>query len=135
MTPFVKSFIEKNIDEIEYLNYDVVITAWYYKANEIPGFYNDAFFDEFIYVISTADPKVFEHTKNIREQLMRKELFRRIKACHLYFVPGEKIRTKDELSYIVTTLGHSEEELIEFADDAAKKLNLEIISSGVYKNT
>ena len=28
MTPYTKSFIEKNIDDIEYLNYDVVIKEW-----------------------------------------------------------------------------------------------------------
>ena len=74
MTPYTKSFIEKNIEDIEYLNYDVVIKAWYDKANRIPGFYQDAFFDEFIYVMSTADPEIFEHTKNIREQLMKKRV-------------------------------------------------------------
>lgn len=135
MTPFVKSFIEKNIDDIEYLNYDVIIKAWYDKANTIPGFYEDAFFDEFIYVISTADPEVFEHTKNIREQLMRKEMLQRIKTDHINLVPGARIGIEDELPHIVTTLGYSEEELIEFADDAAKKLNLQIMSPGVYKNT
>jgi hypothetical protein len=135
MTPYTKSFIEKNIEEIEYLNYDVVIKRWYDKANRIPGFYNDAFFDEFIYVISTADPEVFEHTKNIREQLMRKEMFERIETDHINFVRGAIIGMEDELPHIVTTLGYSEEELTEFADDAAKKLNLQIMSPGVYKNT
>ncbi len=135
MTPYTKSFIEQNIDDIEYLNYDVVIKEWYDKANRIPGFYEDAFFDEFIYVMSTADPKVFEHTRDIREQLMRKELFKRLKTDQINLVPGAIFGMKDELPHIVTTLGYSEEELTEFADDAAKKLNLQIISSGVYKNT
>ena len=135
MTPYTKSFIEQNIDDIEYLNYDVVIKEWYDKANRIPGFYEDAFFDEFIYVMSIADPKVFEHTKDIREQLMRKELWQRIKTDHINLVPGAIIGMEDELPHIVTTLGYSEEELIEFADDAAKKLNLQIMGPGEYKNT
>ena len=135
MTPYTKSFIEQNIDDIEYLNYDVVIKEWYDKANRIPGFYEDAFFDEFIYVMSIADPKVFEHTKDIREQLMRKELLQRIKTDHINLVPGAIIGMEDELPHIVTTLGYSEEELIEFADDAAKKLNLQIMGPGEYKNT
>jgi hypothetical protein len=135
MTPYTKSFIEQNIDDIEYLNYDVVIKEWYDKANRIPGFYEDAFFDEFIYVMSTADPEVFEHTKNIREQLMRKELFKRLKTDQINLVPGAIFGMDDELPHIVTTLGYSEEELTEFADDAAKKLNLQIMSPGVYKNT
>ena len=135
MTPYVKSFIEKNIDDIEYLNYDVVIKAWYDKANRTPGFYEDAFFDEFMSVISIADPKVFEHTKDIREQLMRKELFRRITIDHINLVPGARIGMEDEVPHIVTTLRCSEEELTEFADDAAKKIGLQIMSPGVYKNT
>lgn len=135
MTPFVKSFIEKNIDDIEYLNYDVVIKEWYDKANRIPGFYEDAFFDEFMSAMLVADPKVFEHTTNIREQLMRKELFERLKTDQTSLVPGTLIRIYDELPNIVTILRYSEEELIEFADDAAKKLNLQIIYPGVYKNT
>ena len=48
MTTYTKSFIENNIEDIEYLNYDVVIKEWYDKANRIPGFYEDAFFDECI---------------------------------------------------------------------------------------
>lgn len=135
MTPYVKSFIEKQIEDIEYSNYDVVITAWYDKANKILGFYEDAFFDEFMSVMSIADPKIFEHTKNIREQLMRRELFKRIRADHINLVRGARIGAEGALPHIVTTLGYSEKELIEFADDAAKKLNLQIMSPGVYKNT
>ena len=135
MTAYTKSFIEKNIEDIEYLNYAVVIKAWYDKANRIPGFYEDAFFDEFMSVMSVADAKVFEHTKNIREQLMRKEMFDRIKTDHINFVPGAIIGMEDALPHIVTTLGLSEEELTKFADDAATKLGLQIMSSGEYKNT
>lgn len=135
MTHFVKVFIEENIEDIEYLNYETVIKEWYDTANKIPGFYQDAFFDEFIHVMSTADPEVFENTKDIREQLMRRELFRRIKTDHINLVSGARIGMNDELPHIVTVLGCSEEELIKFADDAAKKLNLQIMSPGVYKNT
>ena len=135
MTHFVKVFIEENIEDIEYLNYEPVIKGWYDTANRIPGFYEDAFFDEFMSVMSVADPEVFEHTKNIREQLMRKELFKRIKADHINLVPGAIIGMEDEVPHIVTALGLSEQDLIEFADDAAKKLGLQIMSSGEYKNT
>lgn len=135
MTPYVKSFIEKHIDDIEYSNYDVVIIAWYDKANKISGLYEDAFFDEFMSVMSIADPEIFEHTKDIREQLMRRELFKRIRADHINLVRGARIGVEDALPHIVTALGLSEQDLIEFADDAAKKLNLQIMSPGVYKNT
>lgn len=135
MTPYVKSFIEKNIEEIEYLNYDVVIKAWYDKANTIPGFYEDAFFDEFIYVMSTADSQVFEHTTNIREQLMRKEIHKRIHTLQINYSKGVVFTASSTIVNIVTKLGLTDEELTEFADDTATKLGLEILRSGEYQNT
>ena len=135
MTTFVKSFIEKNIDDIEYLNYDVVIKAWYDKANTIPGFYNDALFDEFIYVMSTIDPEVFEHTEGIREQLMRKEMHKRMHTLQINYIKGTVFTASSTIINIVTKLGLTDEELTNFADDAAMKLGLKILRSGEYENT
>ena len=134
MTLYTKSFIEKNIKDIEYLNYDVVIKAWYDKANRIPGFYEDSFFDEFISVMSVADPKVFEHTKNIREQLMRKEIHKRMHTLQINYIKGTIFTASSTILNIVTKLGLSDEELTKFADDAATKLGLNIIRSGEYEN-
>lgn len=133
MTAYTKSFIEKNIDDIEYLNYDVVIKAWYDKANQIPGFYEDAFFDEFLYVISIADPEVFEHTEDIREQLMRKEMHKRMHTLQINYIKGTVFTASSTIMNIVTKLGLSDEELTKFADDAAKKLGLTILRSGEYE--
>jgi hypothetical protein len=135
MTLYTKLFIENNIDDIEYLNYDVVIKSWYDKANRIPGFYEDVFFDEFMEIMSVADPKVLENTKNIREELLRKEMFKRIKTDHINLISGAKIEMSDQIPHVVTKLGLSDEVLTEFADDTANKLGLQIMSSGVYKNT
>ena len=134
MTTFVKSFIEKNIDDIEYLNYDVVIKAWYDKANMIPGFYEDMFFDEFMSVISVADPEVFEHTKDIREELMRKEMHERMHTLQINYRKDVVFTASSTIVNIVTKLGLSDEELTKFADSAATKLGLEILHSGEYKN-
>lgn len=135
MTLYVKSFIEKNIDDIEYLNYDVVIKEWYNKANRIPGFYRDSLFDEFMKIMSVADPEVFEHTKDIREQLMRKEIHKRLHASQINYIKGTLFTANSIIINIVTKLGLSDEELTKFADDAATKLGLEIICSGEYENT
>ena len=135
MTHFVKVFIEENIEDIEYLNYEPVIKEWYNTANRIPGFYKDAFFDEFIYVMSTADPEVFEHTKDIREQLMRKEMHKRMHTLQVNYRKGIVFTASSTIINIVTKLGLSDEELTRFADDAAKKLGLNIIRSGEYENT
>lgn len=135
MTPYTKSFIEKNIDDIEYLNYEPVIKAWYDRANTIPGFYEDAFFDEFLYVMSIADPDVLEHTTSIREQLMRKEMHKRMHTLQVSYRKGVVFTASSTIVNIVTKLGLSDEELTKFADSAATKLGLEILHSGVYKNT
>ena len=114
---------------------DVVIKAWYDKANTIPGFYEDALFDEFIYVMSTADPEVWEHTKDIREQLMRKEMYKRMHTLQINYIKGTAFTANPSIINIITKLGLLDDELTKFADDAATKLGLEIIRSGVYKNT
>lgn len=135
MTPFVKSFIEQNINLIEAEEYDQLMLLWQKKANTIPGFYEDVFFTELIYVLSAAYPNVFADSEYAREAIMRKETHQRMHTQQVNYRKGVVFTASSTIMNIVTKLGLSDDELIDLCDEAAEKLQLGILRRGEYQNT
>lgn len=135
MTGFVKHFIQDNIESIELEKYVELMSIWKQEANRIPGFYEDEFFDEFLSVLSVAYPDAFEKSQAIREQLMQAETFQRIKTQKINYNKGVIFTAEGTIMHIVTKLGITDEQLVDFCDDAARILDLIVLNRGEYKNT
>lgn len=130
MQEYVKTFIEKHIDDLNNEDWNKVITAWYTEAdNSFFWDYNNDMFDDLCQVMTEAGIDFMKATKAARIEYMSKiledSLEKEIVTTKLR--GSSEVKKNHILVDVVSQLGFTEEELENMLDVIAEiKFNLEV---------
>ena len=127
MTPYVKSFIEKNIEDIEDANWDNVIESFYERFSS-PFDTGDEDFKELAEVLHTAGIDFMSLTERTRKEFMSNLVDQILhdKLESMSFIGSSEIKKSDILLNIDCNLGFTEQELDKIMEDVAENsYNLE----------
>ena len=125
MTPLIKKFIETNIEVIEENKWFLLFMTWYNNPHK--EFPDTQQWNELIDVLWHVDKHILETTKTQREGVIitiTRATIDDIKRNQDLWVRGKQITLKFLLMDLYSTLGLSEEDLINCIQDAAKYENL-----------
>lgn len=127
MTPYVKSFIEKNIEEIEDANWDTAIESFYERFSS-PFDTCDEHFAELAEVLQTAGINFMTLSENARKEFMSNLVAQILhdELESMSFRGKDEVKKSDILLHIDCDLGFNEQELDKIMEDVAENsYNLE----------
>lgn len=120
MTTFVKKFIEYNIDHINNKDWNVVITNWYFAAEDDPFNYNDALFDELTSTMYKAGIQFLTESADARESFLRTRIEMAVDEFENSTYDFDY--TKEYMTQgFASWLGFDSEELEDMIDDVARQ--------------
>ena len=121
MTPIIKEFVETNIDYIENNKWFLLFMNWYNNPHK--EFPDTNEWNELIKVLQHVDKNILETTKTYREAviiMITRATIDDIKRNQDMWINGKHISLKFLLMDLYSTLGLSDDEVIDCVHQAAK---------------
>ena len=130
MTPTIKEFVETNIDYIENNKWFLLFMDWYNNPHK--EFPDTNEWNELIEVLQHIDKNILETTKTYREGVIitiTRATIDDIKRNQDIWTSGKQITLKFLLMDLYSTLGLSEDEIIDCINQAAEAEGLKFNSA------